>query len=807
MANKNRQKRLRQRKFCDIMQLLKYEGGITLKKRLGLLCLVFVLISSSFYGVSAEDQEQFATRGKVLEMILNAADSYHEDLQPSDIMKGDEDGNLRENDPVLRVEAMAMLSRAFPDLAAPSEYQYSIGNFGITFTDLPQWAQGDLSNLTRAGIIAGYPDGRLGVNDNVTEEQMTLLIRRIWAYLGNNLKDDFYASYHKSWLDSATLSASDLVVGTFQQVEDQTSRQLDGIIEDMVEGNWQEDSREQRVKSFYLSAMDMDSRNKQGIQPVEHLLSSYDDVESLQELLQAHAIACDEIGESNILGIEVEIDYKNGTNFVPYVYGMAGILEKSYFTSEDEGAKQAYLDYVSALLEIGGETEDQARKHAEQLYEMEREVTLASLDPQEYDDLDQSYSRYTSYDFYNLFQDVSPRELVDSWDKAGFFILYDEGRVLKTIDYLKDEYLEELKTYMKFWLLQGCSSLLGEEFQQPYADFVEALYGIEVQFDQEQQAAQLVKSYLPGSLEQDYAEQYCSPEIKEDVTELTQDLRKAFRKRLEKNEWLSTETRKKAIQKLSSMIINVAYPDDFYYDSFDGVSFNKDLFSNAMLIRKESYSLSKKMIGKEADHSAWPMTCYTVNAAYVPNFNSITIPAGILQAPFYDGQTDMEKNLGGIGVIIAHEISHAFDATGAKYDKDGWYYNWWTDQDFRKFQEKCNKVEAFYDGWEISNHAKCNGKLTLSENIADLSGMACALDVMKTLDQPDYQLFFENYAEVWKEYGRTEYVNDLAENDVHAPGSLRVNRVVVNFQEFYDAYQIQPGDGMYVPPEERVTIW
>lgn len=777
-----------------------------MKKRLGLLCLVFVLISSNFCGAFAEESEQYATRGKVLEMILNAADAYDEDLQPSDIMKGDGDGNLRENDPVLRVEAMAMLSRAFPDLPAASEYQYSIGNFGITFTDLPQWAEGDLSNLTRAGIIAGYPDGRLGVDDNVTEEQMTLLIRRIWAYLGNNLKDDFYATYHKSWLSTTTLSASDLIVGTFQQAGNQTSERLQGIIEDMVQGSWPEDSKEQRVKDFYLSATDLKSRNKRGVEPIMQWLSAYDMARSVQELLEIHAIVCESTGTTNILGVDVDLDLKTGKKYVPYISGMSGVLEKSYFTSEDEGAKQAYLDYVSALLKIGGETEEQAKTHAKQLYEMEREVALASLDPQEYSDLDQVYSRYSTPEFYHLFQGVSPKVLIDSWDLAGFFILYDQGRVLATIDCLKKENLEALKTYMKFWLLQSCSSLLGDQFQQPYADFVKALYGIEMSVSPEQEAAQLVQSYLPECLEQDYAEQYCSPEIKENVTKLTKDLRNAFRNRLENNEWLSEETRDKAISKLNNMIINVAYPEEFY-DMFEGVAFEQDLFSNAILIQRVYSYLSKEMIGMDSNHSSWPMTCYTVNAAYVPNYNSITIPAGILQAPFYDENADMEQNLGGIGVIIAHEISHAFDDSGAKYDRSGRYANWWTDRDFQTFQQKCEKVEAFYDGWEISNHAKCSGELTLSENVADLGGMACALDLMKSLDDPDYQLFFENYAEVWKEYARGEYADYLAKHDVHAPGSLRVNRVVVNFQEFYDAFQIQPGDGMYVPPEERVSVW
>lgn len=777
-----------------------------MKKRLGLLCLVFVLTISNFYGVMADETEEFATRGKVLEMILNAADAYHDDLQPSDIMKGDEDGNLRENDPVLRVEAMAMLSRAFPDLPAASEYQYSIGSFGITFTDLPQWAEGDISNLTRAGIVAGYPDGRLGVNDYVTEEQMTLMIRRIWAYLGSNLKDDFYNTYNKSWLDLQSLSASEQIVGTFQQVDSLTSQRLQEIIETMANGNWEQDSKEQRVKDFYLAALDVASQNKKGIEPIKTALDLYDMADSLQELLEIHASVCDVFGLSNILGIVTEVDMLNGDKYVPYVTGISGVLEKSYFTAEDEEAKQAYLNYVSALLQIGGETEESANKHAKQLFEMEKSIALASLDPQEYTDINNYYSKYSIEDFYQLFQNASPISLLQGTGKLEYYILYDEGRVLKTIEYLNEDNLEVLRTYMKFWLLNDCSSLLGEQFNQPWADFVKALYGVEVSYDPKATAAQLVQSYLGECLEEAYIELYCSPQIKEEVTNLVEQLRDTFETRLNNADWMSQETKTKAIEKLNSMIINVAY-DDQFYDNFEGISFTQDLFTNAIGIQSiYAYSL-KMMIGEDYDPTSWPMYCYTVNAAYDLNANSITIPAGILQAPFYDPEAEMETNLGGIGVVVAHEITHAFDSSGANYDKDGAYRNWWTEQDKLAFEQKCKQVEEFYDGWEISNFATCNGSLTLGENVADLGGMACALDVMKTLDEPNYELFFENYAEVWKEYARRELVSYYAENDVHAPSKLRVNRVVVNFQEFYDTYEIEPGDGMYVPPEERVSIW
>ena len=772
-----------------------------MKKRLGLLCLVLVFVTSSFCAVSAESE--FATRGKVLEMIVTAADAYHEGIEASDIMKGDGDGNLRENDPVLRVEAMAMLSRAFPNLPAPSEYQQTIGNFGNEFIDLPLWAVADLSNLTKAGIIAGYPDGRLGVNDNVTEEQMELLIRRIWAYLGNNRKDDFYATQNKQWFDSATLSAGDLIIGTFQETDSIVSEQLKEMINEMAEGEWDENSSQQRVKEFYLSAMDIEGRNKAGIEPIQVYIDRYENASNITELLNENMQISKSFG-SDILGKFVDLDVYSARIFAPFISGMAGILEKVYFTTKDETAKEAYLNLVSDTLQLGGESKAEADRHAEQLYEMEREVALASLD---YDanNLGEIYKKYKSTDFFALNSQFMG--LLSTWDKVGYFYLVDEGRVKKTIEYLTDEHLEVLKTYMKFWLIQDASAVLSPKMQQPYYDFMKAMYGAEPQYTPEEDACMLVLSYLGSSLEEAYAEKYGSEEVKESVIQMIRELRDTFKERLKKADWLSEKTRTQAISKLDSMRINVAYPEEFYDPFEESLPFDGTLFENVRGINSYYYYQNVGALGMEADKDSWPFYCYTVNAAYAPGKNSITVPIGILQAPFYDESAKPEENLAGIGTIIAHEITHAFDNMGAQINHNGELMNWWTDKDWIVFEEKCQQVIEFYDNLEISNHARCDGSLTLGENLADLGGMACVLDLMKEKGNQDYPLFFTHYATIWRQYGRQEYVNYLSENDVHAAETLRVNRVVVNFQEFYDAFDIQPGDGMYVPPEERVSVW
>lgn len=770
-----------------------------MKKRIvSILLLVTFLLPSA---VSAEDN--YATREQVLTMILSAADAYDPDLAPSDIMKGDEDGNMRKDEPVRRVEAMAMLSRAFPDLPAPSEYQRSIGTFGVTFSDLPEWAKGDLDNLTRAGILAGYPDGRLGVDDPVTQEQMQLFIRRIWAYLGSNLKDDFYASRNRDWFEATTLAAGQNQAGTFTDANAEVFQQLQSLLEENNRQECKPQTIENNLQIFYRSALDGEEQNQKGAEPLRPYLDQIEQARNLDDLLTAHQEVCNQTGTTNILGLTVDVSLFGKRVYLPYIYGASTVLDKSYFTEDDRVAKQAFLNYVSALLQIGGDEKTEADRQAQALYEMEREINLASLDPSEARKIDQCYRIEETLYVRGILN--CPKQLVDPWNKAGQFILCDIGRIKKTVEYLSKENLPVLKSYMKFWLLQDYSSVLGDEFQQPLIDFYQALYGFAPTFDQKEEAVSLTASCLGSALEELYAEKYCSEETKKEVTALTRKLRDQYETLLE-NSWLSKDTKDAAINKLNSLVILVSHPDEFYQIG-ERYHLDDDLFENTRRIRSYVYSSNRLAIKQEAPRDQWALYSFEVNAAYDPISNSITVPNGILQAPFYAKDASAEENLAGVGFIIAHEITHAFDDTGAEFNENGRYKDWWTERDRKGFERICNQVTSFYDQWEISNSARSDGSLTLGENMADLGAMSCTLGLMKNQGSRNYRLYFDTFANIWKTYNSKPYTEYLAENDSHSAAKLRVNRLVVNFQEFYDAYGITENDGMYVPPNQRVSMW
>lgn len=335
--------------------------------------------------------------------------------------------------------------------------------------------------------------------------------------------------------------------------------------------------------------------------------------------------------------------------------------------------------------------------------------------------------------------------------------------------------------------------------------------GASGQLSEEELAAQYVQTIMSDYLGKAYADRYFSAEAKADVERMVQDILTVYRDRLQNLTWMSQATKEKAIQKLDRMQINIGYPDA-WDDSLNKVEIlsvdqGGSFYDNLAAMGRYSVGLLQEYQEKGVDKNLWPMTTYTVNAGYMFSANSITFPAGILQAPFYDLDASYEENLGKIGYVIAHEISHAFDNNGAKYDENGNAADWWTADDYAAFQELCAKAVALYDGREAAPGITCNGALTLSENIADLGAAACLTEIESKQKTPDYAALYTAMAEIWYTSYPRETRLYLSQADVHAPDKLRGSLVLQNFPEFYQAFGITEEDAMWLPPENRVQIW
>ena len=284
-----------------------------------------------------------------------------------------------------------------------------------------------------------------------------------------------------------------------------------------------------------------------------------------------------------------------------------------------------------------------------------------------------------------------------------------------------------------------------------------------------------------------------------------------YKERLQQADWLSAETRARAVGKLDAMQIKVGYPDS--WESYlDGAEIRSpeeggSFFANTIAIQKAALADAVSRQNAPVDKSEWKMEAYTVNACYDFTANDITFPAAILQAPLYDVHACREENLGGIGYIIAHEISHAFDNNGAKFDENGNSADWWTEADYAAFQERCAAVIDWYDGQEAYPGICCNGELTLSENVADLGSLRCLMEAAQRLEDPDYDALFRAVANTWASTTSRQLRAYLSVMDVHAPDKLRCNRALQTLDEFYETYGIQSGDGMWTEPESRVSVW
>lgn len=782
------------------------------KKFLSLLMTIIMVLSVSV-SVYAEETSPVATRGDIVKTLLTAADAYQPGINKATLLQGSKNGDLRENEPAKKVEAFVMLSRAFGELPEPVGNDLRSGTFDIEFTDVPAWAKKDINKLTKAGVLTGNPDGTLGANDTITIDEFQNIIARIWSLKGSHLNDDFYEAINKEWLNKSTIPVGEIMGGGFPELQKENTDKIEEIINALSGKQFAEGTKEQKIADFYSTALDTKNRNKQGIEPIQKYVKAINEAKTLDELVQADLAQEKELGLSSLFGFAIMNDAKNSSENALYYAGLATGLDKNSFVTEDSNAKNAYIQYMTKLLVVSGEEESAAKALAEQVYEMEKSLASVSLDPHEQGDVNKYYNPYTIQQFDDMFKTVDMKQVLTSMkvDSADKVIVFDLKLAEKGAELLTESNLNVLKAYSKLQLLMATGSLLSDEFGDAANEFAATLYGVTGEKTDQEIAVALTTSTMSGYLEQMFAEKHFSPNAKKDVEQMVEKLITTYEERIKSLDWMSETTKAKAIKKLDTMIVKIGYPDkwDTTLDKVAIKTYDEggSLFSNTFTVNKAYIDNTKAKLGKPVDRSEWVTSVYTVNAFYNALNNEITFPAGILQAPFYDINAKPEENYGAIGMVIGHEISHAFDNNGSAYDENGNANNWWTDEDFEKFKEKNQKLIEFYNAIEIIPGVLNDGQLTLSENVADLGGMAASLQVVSQMSNPDYKAYFESNAEMWKSTTTKEFAAVLSKSDVHSANKIRVNRTIVNFQQFYDTYGIKVGDGMYVAPEDRVSIW
>ena len=774
---------------------------------LALLLVCCLSIGTAPMALAAEDT---LTRGEVRDILLSAEDDYNSGLAAGDILRGYSDGTLREDQPVTRIQALVMLSRAFGDLPEPVGDAARWGS--AKFTDVPVWAQEQLADMFAAGIVPATADGLLHPHETLTEAQLTQLIQRFYALMASNPRDDFYAAVNKEWLDSSVFQPGYSLTGTIYEIEDDTNQKVAELIREIAAGTHADGSPEDKIQTLYQNILNWDARDAAGIEPIRPYLDAIEAADTLDELMAVHNRITVDTSSSMLIGYGITQDLADTDKKVLLFATMEPALPKEYYA--DDAVIEAFSRYIAMLLLLGGaESPETAMADANTYVEIEKMLSEAAMTQVEQADINKIYNRYTAEELEALFPNVdldAVRE-ADQLPEKDTYIVTDPGLLEAAANLFTEENLEELKIAARIAVLSSFGGKLNREFKDASFAFNSVLTGVTERAPDEESAASTVQSYLSDYLGQVYVEKYFSDEAKAGVEEMIEDILEVYEDRIEGLDWMSETTKAKAIEKLNAITVKVGYPDEWddLLDEVDlrSVAEGGSYYENVIAMNKAAWAEAVAELDEPVDKDAWAMPAYMVNAYYDATANSINFPAGILQAPLYDEDADYTENLGGIGYIIAHEITHAFDDTGAQFDAEGNQSNWWTEEDYAAFQALCGDVAAFYDGVEVIPGVACNGELTIGENVADLGALACITQIEGQQAQPDFRTLYESVARAWRSAASREMRIYLATLDVHAPDKLRGNRALQSLDEFYEALDIQPGDGMYVAPEERVQVW
>ena len=636
---------------------------------------------------------------------------------------------------------------------------------------------------------------------------------------GVRLNDDFYDAVNSDWIKNAKIEDGKSTASTFDDVENKVTEQIKDIINNLLinKDAYKENSDEKKIINIYNNTLNIEARNREGIKPVKENL---DEIKSIGTIDDITKLWKDKRILNSTIKFSVEKDIKDVKTNILYISPIALSLgDSDEYTNPTENSKKERKlteDYYNKILMLSGYTQQESQKKVDDMFKFEEMVAPYIKGKKEKSTtknlIDEQYNVYTVAELNNLAPNLNLPEIMNYMgiDKANKIILEDPEWLKAFNKLYNKENLPLIKNYIEIVKLLYASNYLSEDFENANKEYASNMLGITGNVSKEEEAVDNVNSMMGMAIGRLYSEKYVPEKTKKDVESITKDIIAVYKKRIDNLDWMSSQTKKNAIDKLDKLKIKIAYPDSWNdYSKLDIKSYEEggSLFQNAMTLRiferDKMFNKINKLVDKDEDQ----FKPQTVNAFYSATENSIIIPGGIIQGHFYDVNAPKEVNLGGIGVIIGHEISHAFDNTGAQYDSDGNLNNWWTEEDYKEFMQKTQKVANFYSQIEAMPGEKLDGNLTVGENIADIGGVSCLLDILGEMNNANYKAFFESYAVTWRQITTKEYATYALIIDVHSPNKVRVNAVLPQFQKFYDTYGITEKDGMYVKPGDRIGIW
>ena len=740
---------------------------------------------------SKEPVDDLATRGYSAESIIKGLSAHN--IQ---IVKGysDDGTDLQLDKPINRVEVLVMLARALPKLPESTLIP--------SFTDVPAWATADIAKLSAAGIVKGYSPTTLGARDDITIRQLLTLIERSKDYADVKPYDDFYQAVNKKWFQDGRFSDS------FSEASSNAYTAVYGIVRNTTSSDARKTagSDEQRIADMYETCLNWTARDTEGLSLLQEYLDGIDAAETMDEFMQVMTDIKTELGTDALF--RLYIDYTRAGDPRLQFYDFTPLLSYDNISS---GAKADMLEnYLLKLFTASGMSDADAKEAAALTIDFNKILVKDSLSAEQFYNGVLTSNYMSKEQFASFFPEL---DMAGYLDAIGFDFLPGINVIqlvnARTVgEKLTMANLKSMKAYTKATLLDEFSYAATKEIFRARVTFTNRLYGsAEAPILDESYAVSMCINYLSTPLEKMYIKGFFSEKAKDKTIDMVEEILAVYETRLLENPWLSEASKKASVEKLQAITMNIGYPDEWYDETagavVTGESFMKNYISicvahDAEAIRNAKSGDRKKGFG---------MNVFECNAFYSPMENSINFPAGILQAPFFSTSYKDEENYAKIGVVIAHEISHAFDSNGAKIDANGNPISGWTAAELAMFDSKCLTLQKQFDNAVLEYNAVVNGEQIIFEAVADSGAVSCTLEILKGMKNPDYNRFFQGYASLWREKTTPEHLAAMVAGGVHPPSKLRVNMILANFREFYDTYDVQETHGMYIPPEERVIIW
>lgn len=635
----------------------------------------------------------------------------------------------------------------------------------------------------------------------------------------SSIKDDFYDAVNGEWLATAEIPSDHSSTGGFMDLVDGVDENLMKDFAEMRSGAKEPNTPElKEFIKFYEIAADFKKREEDGVKPLLPYLKQIEDLKSWDDV-NANLKELFFNGVELPVDLGIEPDLKgNGADKrnVLWAGGVSLILpDKTYYDQDNPSGPQlmqVFTQMMMQLLTKLGKSEDEAQAIIDGAKRFDASIAPFRKNSEELSDVAKLYNPWEFDHFADMVQEIDVKKLVQALiGTVPEKLIITEPKFYENLHQIVNaDTFEDYKKWAYVNMVRSLSGYLSEEFRQIGGTFGRALSGQQESMPQEKSAFYLARRTFSQVVGEYYGHKYFGETAKKDVHDMVVSMIDVYEKRLAENTWLGDATRSKAITKLRSLKILVGYPDELkaVYKKLktktaaEGGSLVENVQEFSRIFLEDQ--LAK--YGKEVDRSEWHMSADTVNAYYSPEGNLICFPAAILQAPFYSLEQTASQNYGGIGAVMAHEISHAFDPNGALFDEFGNMDNWWTEDDLKHFHQLSEAMVKEFDGIPFAG-GKVNGKLVVTENVADDGGLKAALEAAKATKDANLEEFFTNWATIWRTKATKQREELLLAIDVHAPAKLRANVQVKNFEEFYETFDVKEGDGMYLAPEKRVQIW